>query len=307
MRNIDTLLIILSGILWGFVGVVTTQIFAFSFSELEIVELRFLFSAIILFIILLLFNKNLLKVKNFWLCLLLGASNFLTCVCYYKAIKYLGGGVACVLLYSSPIFVIIYSKLAYKTPLTVKSVLAVTLCLLGSVISARGGAKFSFKGILWGVGSAFFNSLVSIVGAKASKFNGGITATFYGFISSCLIGLVFIRCGTLVRLYNVKTSVLFIILSGVLTVIPYILYISALKSGQEAKASLLCVSEPITANLIDILLYKKISFFSILGLSLLIIGITIICIKNKTNKGEKIDKQIKQRSFRPSAQFLHRN
>ena len=73
----DKLVVILSGILWGFVGVVTTQILKYNFSTYAVVELRFLISAIILFIGLVIFNKKLLKPKNLAKCFLLGLSMIL--------------------------------------------------------------------------------------------------------------------------------------------------------------------------------------------------------------------------------------
>lgn len=307
IKNKDSLIIILSGVLWGFVGLVTTQIFSFNFTETEVVELRFLISAIVMLVILLLFNRNLLKPKNIWICLLLGLSNFFTCVCYYKAIKYLGGGVACVLLYSSPIFVVIYCKIAYNKRITKKTYMAMIFCLLGSILSANSKITINFKGLIYGLLSAFFNSLVSIVGARANKVNGAITATTYGFMSSSVVGLIYIRLNTFTRLYNVKVNYLFLLLSVGCTIIPYLLYFSAIKTGQEGKASLLCVSEPITANLIEIFINKKINIFSIIGLILLIVGIFFIYEKNTNYKGEKIDKQNKQRSFRNFAKFYHRN
>lgn len=292
----DKIIIILAGVLWGFVGVITTQIFSLGFSSYAIVEFRFLFSAIIVFIGLFIFNKNLLKPQNIKQCFLLGVCNLLTCVCYYNAIKYIGSGVASILLYTSPIMVMVYCSVKGKTKITAKMLLAVAFCVLGCCLS--GGNKYSFniKGLVFGLFSAIFNSLVSIVGAKIKSHNK-TTINFYSFLSSSIVGLVFIRASAFTKLYNIKASVLFLALCMFCTVIPYILYIGALKKGQEDIASMLCISEPITANLIQIIIDKKISVITILGLIFLIIGVILVSVNNKKG-GNLVDEQAKQRSFR---------
>jgi len=284
----DKLVIILSGILWGFVGVVTTQILRYNFSTYAVVELRFLISAIILFIGLVIFNKKLLKPKNLAKCFLLGLSNLFTCVCYYNSIKYLGSAFASVLLYTSPIMVMVYCAIKNKTPITAQTIISVLCCFLGCVLFGKGKIGFNIKGLVFGLLSAVFNSAVSIVGAKIKNQNK-ITINFYSFLSASVVGLVFLRANTFTKLYNLKASLLFLLLCVFCTIIPYILYISALKQGQESVASLLCISEPITANIIQIIIEKQISITSILGLVFLILGVILISIKTKA------ESQIKNR------------
>jgi len=215
----------------------------------------------------------------------------------------MGGGVACALLYSSPMIVTIYSYVKYKKPIKTEIVLAIVLCFAGSVISAREDKGTNITGLIWGLLSAVFNALVTIIGAKLSKTNK-ITAGFYGFLSASVVGLVFVRSNVITKLYSLQVNLWFIILAVGCTIIPYILYINALKQGEEDKASLLCASEPITANLIEIIIFKKVSITGIIGLICLIFGVLIINIGNK--KGEDyFDKQIQQRSNRTSTEFQH--
>lgn len=276
----DNLIIILSGILWGFVGVVTTQILKYKFSTYTVVELRFLISAILLFIGLAIFNRKLLKPKSISTCFLLGVSNLFTCICYYNSIKYLGSAFASVLLYTSPIMVMVYCAIKNKTPITKQMIFSVLCCFIGCVLFSKGKMGFNLKGVVFGVLSAVFNSAVSIVGAKI-KNQSQITTNFYSFLTASVVGIVFLRADTFTKLYNLKVSLLFLLLCVFCTIIPYILYISALKQGQEGIASLLCISEPITANLMQIIIEKQISITSVLGLIFLIIGVILISIKSK--------------------------
>ncbi len=294
MRKEDVI-IILAGVLWGFVGVITTQLLKLKFSAFAIVEFRFLFSAIITMVLLLIFNKKALKPKDFKLYFIIGLSTFLTCAFYYLAIEQLGGAFACSLLYTAPIFLSIYNCIKNKEPLSVNLIVSIILVLLGCGLSGKSGVTFSFKGVVFGILSALFNSFASIFGAKVKKENK-IGANFYAFLSASIVGLIFLRANVFANLIDFKVSILFLLLSTACTILPYILYVGAIKQGQEARASLFCASEPITANLIDIILYKRINVFSVFSITCLILGVVVLSLNNsvlsliikKNNKRRKL-------------------
>ncbi len=291
--------IILAGALWGLVGVFAQMLFSAGLSSGEVAGLRFIFATLILSVLLFVKDKKLFKPKRIFFSALIGISNFATCLCYYNSIKYSGGGIACVLLFTSPIVVVVVTALLYKKIPSKVTVLGIALSVLGLMLAGNVfSEKLSVKGFTFGILSAITNAMVTIVGAKAVKGASSLTVNFYGFLFSAILGLIFIKSDT-ISIIGQNTSIISILitLAGVCTVLPYTLYISALKNYSEQKASLLCSSEPITANIIECIIYaQKPTLSLIIGLVGIIIAVWLVGVKNK-KEGEKIDKQILQGSI----------
>ncbi len=290
----DRVKIIVAGILWGMVGVFAELLLSAGLKIGEVAGLRFVFAMLVMLVILLFKDIKLLKPKRLILSFLLGAFNFATTICYYNCIKYSGGGIACVLLFTSPIVVVGATVLFYKKKPSKITLLGIVLCLLGLMLAGNVFSEgLSAKGFSFGILSAITNALVTVVGAKAVKGANSLTVNFYGFVFSAVLGLIFIKPSTInIITGNVKLLSILIVLALLCTVLPYTLYISALKKYSEEKASLLCSSEPIVANVLECIIFaQKPTLSLVIGLAGIIASVWLVGIKNK-NEGEKIDKQI---------------
>lgn len=301
----DKVKIIIASALWGIVGLFAQLLFSLGLKTNQIAGLRFCFSAIIMAIILLFKDIKLFKCKNLFLCAIIGLSNFATTICYYNCIKNTGGGVASVLLFTSPIFVVIFLSIYNKKSPSKVTMLGIILCLLGLMLAGNVFTESVNKlGFLFGVCSAITNAVVTLVGAKAVKGQSPLTVNFYGFLFSALLGLIFIKPSAInIITLNTKAISILIILALFCTILPYTLYISALKSYSQEKASLLCSIELIVANLLECIIFaRKITFSLILGIIGIIVAVWLVGISNK-KEGKEIDKQILQTSVRRVRKF----
>lgn len=298
--------VIIAGVLWGFVGVFAHFLVVQGLSVGEVVHLRFLFSALSLGVFLFFYDKKLLKPQKYFTCILLGTFNFFTSLCYYKCIEYSGAGIACVLLYSSPVIVLCLGSFLYKTKPSKVTILAIITTIIGLVCASNiFGGKSSVIGFVFGLISALTNAMVTLVGAKGEN---PLSTNFYSFSFSAILGSVFLKPTTYFVLINGKNLLSVIILAVGCTVIPYTLYISGLKSCPTDKASVLCSLEPIVANIIECLIYSKKPTISLLiGLSSIVIAVWLVGINNRDEQSKKegkyVDKQIVQRSSNRTWQF----
>ena len=289
--------IILAGVLWGFVGLCVNGLVFFGWSLNQIVATRFILSSIILAIFIFFYNKKLFKPKNIFCIIGLGIANFATTLCYYKSIIYSGGALACITLYLSPILVIVTISITTKTKPNITIVLGAILALMGiSLCVFPIGKTVSLIGFLWGIGSAFSNATVTLLGAKAVKNSNCITANFYAFIISAILAILILPFSVK---FAFKPFAISLILAGFCTVLPFSLYVSGLKNCQQQTASVLCCCEPVVSFLIHNLVFNKIpNLTEIIGLCGIIISVWLVGIKKTIDKkeGEKIDKQILQTS-----------
>ncbi len=301
--------IILAGILWGFVGLFAHSLVSVGLTVREVSSLRFLFSAIILGIFLLILDKKLFLPRKIFTYFLLGTFNFFTTICYYKCIEYLGGGVACVLLYTTPVVVVCLVAIAYRKPPSKITVLAIVATLLGLMLAGEVfTAKIKGVGFVFGLLSALFNAMVTLIGASGAKRENPLTVNFYSFTFSALLGLFFLKPTTFSHLRLAPNFLMVVALSGICTVLPFSLYIKGLKGCRAEKACVLCALEPIVANLIDCIINsKKPTISLVLGLGSILVSVWLLGIKNKDEKskkeGKQIDEQILQRGPKRTWQF----
>ena len=187
---------ILSGICWGTGGVFVRVLHIFGFTSVSILSTRVFGATLILFIILLFFNREAFKIKlkDLWLFLGCGLIGTLMLnLCYNEANFASSLSLAALLLSLSPIFALIFSAIFFKEKLTPKKIgcLIVALfgCLLVSGFLESSGYQWSFHALIFGLASAVFWATYSIFSKMASnKCYSTLTIIFYSFllIAICL-------------------------------------------------------------------------------------------------------------------------
>ena len=104
--------IILAGCLWGSMGLFVRRLGAMGLDSMEIVELRSLLAAALLFTVTAIRNPRQLKVTKHNL-IPLGCSGVFSIIffnyCYFSTIRLLNLSAAAILLYTAPIFVMLLS------------------------------------------------------------------------------------------------------------------------------------------------------------------------------------------------------
>lgn len=106
-------------------------------------------------------------------------------LCYFKAIDIAGVSIAAVLLYTSPLFLAIFSKLCYKENITRSKLFSLILCFIGAIMAVTGG-RLDFQGLnafglLLGVLSAIAYALMPTISKNALKEFSSSTILVYSF------------------------------------------------------------------------------------------------------------------------------
>ena len=186
-------LVLLAGILWGTMGLFVRTLNGKGLNTMEIVALRSIVTCAVLFLFLLVYNRQMLKIrlKDVWC--FVGAGLFSIVFfnyCYFKAITMTSLSVAAVLLYTAPVMVMIMSYFLFHEKFTRRKVVAVVLTFLGCVLVtgiAGNGAALSPKGILVGLGAGFGYALYSIFGKFAiERGYHSFTISFYTFLMAAI-------------------------------------------------------------------------------------------------------------------------
>lgn len=278
-------LVLLAGILWGTMGLFVRTLNGKGLNTMEIVAFRSIVTCAVLFLFLLVYNRQMLKIrlKDVWCFVGTGLFSIVFFnYCYFKAITMTSLSVAAVLLYTAPVMVMIMSYFLFHEKFTRRKVVAVVLTFLGCVLVtgiAGNGAALSPKGILVGLGAGFGYALYSIFGKFAiERGYHSFTISFYTFLMAA-IGSVPLadREGLITAVVQEKFMFAFMIIFGLVsTVIPYLTYTMGLKYMENGKASILASVEPVVATLLGIVLFhESMTLTGVLGVVLVLVAISI--------------------------------
>ena len=292
MRKMSLMFPIISGALWGSVGIFVRKLSYFGVDSYTIISSRVLISLIILFIGILIFDKSLLKIKlkDTWLFIATGVFGMLGLnFCYNESINQLSLSLAAVLLSLSPVFVVFLAAILFKEKITLHKtgcmLLAILGCLLASgILENTTGMKWSTIGILLGILSSFFYGLYSILSKIAmGKGYKAFTITFYSLLTLEIVLLPFTNWHILsdfLIVSPVNHSIFMLLHSLCTSVLPYVLYTVALTYVETGKTSILAAgAEPTTAMLLGMLFFSEVpTILSLIGLVVTIIALSLLCM-----------------------------
>lgn len=212
-------------------------------------------------------------------------------VSYLNAIQSVGVSVAAVLLYTSPLFLAVFSRIAFKEDINKNKILSLILCFIGAILAVTGGkldlSNLNPIGIGIGILSAITYALMPILNKNALIENESITLVIYSFLFGTLFMVpisnpieVFSQMSNLFILFNMLAL-------GLLpAAFAYILYMNGISKGVELSVAGVIVSvELIFAQLIGwFIIGEQFLVIKLLGL-LFMIASAIIAIKGTSNKG----------------------
>ena len=288
------LLIILAACFWGSMGIFVRRLTEYGFSSIQIVSVRVTLAALIFCIILLFKDKSGFKiaVKDLPLFLGLGVGSVLFfAYCYFASIRIMSLSTAAILLYTSPIWIMLMSFFFFKERLTAIKILALILAFLGCVlVSGISGEGITFAGLMLGLGSGIGYGLYSILGTVALKRYSPFTVTTYAFVFAAVGSWFICKPGDMLSKFTNARSlgflVFFCLLTALITaVIPFLAYTLGLNRMEASKAGILATVEPVVATLIGIVCFsEKLTFLSALGIILILCAIILLNIKFAKSK-----------------------
>lgn len=296
MKKVAVLLVVIAGTLWGMIGYFVRELQSQGLSSMQIVSIRMTVSAVVFSLFALIFKRDLFKIKlkDLWCFLGTGVLSVATfSFCYFKAIEYSSLSQASVLLYTAPIFVMLFSIVLFKEKFTLRKGFSLLLAFMGCVFVTGilgSGAPFNMVATIFGLLSGLCYALYSIFSRLALDRNyNPLTITLYTFIFSAIASLCVIDVKPVIDVMckdagNFSFCVLFAILSSVL---PYVTYTLGLRYLAPSTASIIASIEPVVATITGAVVFKEaVQFpYGYIGIVCVVVSIVLINMahKSKTN------------------------
>lgn len=222
--------------------------------------------------------------KNFRMLALSGAFIGVNWILLFESYHYTTVATATLCYYMQPIFVIMASPFLLKERLTVKKALCVAVALLGmvfvsGVLQTGIPALSEAKGILYGLGAAFFYATVVLMNKKITDINA-YDKTIMQLAMGALVLMPYVLLtqdmGTAVLSMTPALWVLLLFVGLVHTGVAYVLYFDGLKDLKAQTAAIFSYIDPIVAIILSaLLLQENMGLFGVIG-AVLVLGSTFV-------------------------------
>lgn len=278
------LMVIGGAALWGCISLFVRALSAAGLSSPEITGIRVFVGVAGMALVLLARDRSLFRVRlrDLWIFAGTGiVSVTLFNVCYFSCMQMSEASIAVVLLYTSPIWIMLMSAFFFKEQLTVRKIVALLMTFAGCVLVAGilgGAVRLTPTALLLGVASGVFYATYSIFGRVALERYDTFTITFYTFLAGAICALFI---GSPVHVMQVMAqqpgAIAWALGIGVIcTIFPYLLYTKGLQGLETSRAGILATVEPVVGALLGLLVYgESAGALKICGM-LLIVGAVFV-------------------------------
>lgn len=280
-----TVCVVAAGSMWGTISIFVRHLDGIGLSAMQICFVRTLVALVVLFFALLLFRRDLLRIsiKDVPIFICTGVFSYaLFGTSYFMSVATGEVAVAAVLLYTSPIFVMIFSVLLFHEPLTKWKIMALLSTCTGCVFVSGilwGTISVPLFAIVTGLAAGFFYSTYSVFGHYALQKHHPVTIAFYTFAFAVLALLPFSEPTTLVQALLASPQSLWHVvgIALVCTVFPYGLYTLGLKHMETSKAAILATAEPLVGASMGILIFgEALTIVKFVGMVLIVSSIFLL-------------------------------
>ena len=274
--------VLLSAVLWGIIGIFTRSLQDIGFSAVQIVAVRAFITTAVMGVFLALKNPKLFKIslRDLWMFFGTGICSFLFFnICYMSSIGENSLSVACILMYTSPIWVTSLAVPLFKEKMTLHKIVSFIICFGGCVLVCFSDSlKLTEIGLVYGLLSGLGYALYSIFGKYASAKYSSLTVTFYTFLFASLGVLPLCNLPKLTVLMSNGVNVLWAVAIAVTcTVLPYLLYTFGLSEIGAGKASVVSILEPAVASLVGVLAFgENMGILGGIGIFAVIAGLILL-------------------------------
>ena len=286
MKKTAPAAVVAAAALWGVMGLFVRRLSAAGLGSLEIAQVRITVGLLLLGAYLALFHREKLRVRlrDLWCFAGTGLlSLLLFSVCYFRTIDLTSLAVAGVLLYTAPVFVMVFSIFLFRERLSARKLLALGMAVAGCALVSGVGSADALRpqGVLLGLGAGFFYALYSIFGRYAiDRGYDSFTITFYTFLF-CAAGAAFLSdWGKIGAAMAVPAVALNGVLMGLITgFASYLLYTWGLAYMESSRASILASVEPAVAAVAGIVIFhERLSAQVALGVALVLGAVLVLSI-----------------------------
>ena len=282
--------VFISGILWGTIGIFVNELNSLGAGSSLIPFLRMSFAFVIMSAVSFLkFGKKILirDKKSIFFCVLLGfICNGLFNIFYTASIKLNGVGIACILMYTAPVFTALASRLLFHEKFSGLKAAALVINILGCILTVtKTESSIGFgglTGILAGVGTGFCYGMAPIFGKFAGEKTDSMIVSMYSYFFAVIFLMIFSMPDFKPVIENSKILYVGFLYGLIPTALTYVIYYDAVKKIKDtSKVPVIASIEPVTAVLVGIVLYnEEISLINLMGFIIVLFSIAIM-IKEK--------------------------
>lgn len=268
--------------LWAVSGVCGKILMRGSLSPGRLVFYRCTLSSLLLLVFLLCRDRTLLRLRRqdlpFFLALgTLGLA--LTQFTYYAAIQSLSVGLAILLQYLAPLWMLLFERFWLKVPLTRARMTALVLALAGcGMVSAEtgGNLRWGSAGVLLGIAAGVCFAFYALMSRHALKSHRDLTVLFYSLLFSALFWSASPESWQPLSQIEPFNYWIILYVAAFGTVLPYLLFMHAMKHLSASHAGIISTLEPVVAAVIAwIFLDEKLTGFQLGGGACVLLAIVI--------------------------------
>ena len=288
------LLIILAGTCWGVISIFINYLSAAGLGEMQISFLRQFFAVLVFALIILARDRSKFRMplRDLGLIVLVGFINgVLFNFLYFYTIIHSRASIAVVLLYTSPVFVIILARLFFGEKITRNKAIALVLTVVGCVFVTGvlgEGYMPPPAAILTGVLTGLAYALNNILTSAAVKKNDPLTVTMYTLLFSFLFLIPFSKPGSLAALCRANPMILPVafLMCLVTAVLAQYFFSVGLGLIESGKAAIYGATEPIVGSLVGILIFHEESNLMKIAGIIMVIAAIVLTGKSDTENTE---------------------
>ena len=276
--------ILLAGVFWGMIGLFTRSLSMAGMTSAGVLIVRSGGCAVLFSAWALLRDPRLIRFRwrDAWLLALFGLVTFFFTYCYYQSIDLGSLSMACTLMYSAPVFVMVMSLFIFGERFSRRK-LAALLCafvgcalvsgvLEGNVSSSAAGVIY---GLLAGIGYASYSVCIK---ALSNRGCDTLTINVWGWILCTLTGLVVWGFSPAAPMLesgkNAWLCVGLVVVSGFL---PALLYSLGLRGEEAGRGAVMASVEPVVASLMGFLAFgEKPTPLELVGVALVLAAVVIL-------------------------------
>lgn len=282
-----------SAVMWGCIGLFVRRLSSLGLGSMQLVAVRSVITFAAMLIYMLIFDRRGLYVRfrDLWCFAGTGICSVVFFnFCYFKAINLSSLSAAAVLLYTSPVFVMILSALLFKERITPRKIISLASAFGGCVLVSGiigGGNALSVSALMYGLGAGFGYALYSIFGTFALRRGySSVTVTLYTFLFASAGSAAvtdFSPVFDYISASGAGGAVFIVIFAFVSTVIPYLLYTFGLSRVEAGRAAIIASIEPVVATVIGAAVFNEIpDIWGFTGIVMVLISMIILNMKTKS-------------------------
>lgn len=283
-RSKGIILAVTTAVMWGIMGIFVRDLSHNQFTNIEISFFRCALAGAAYFIFLLLTKPSSLKVniKGLVICVLYGAVAYsISFVSYSVSVSRIPVGVATVLMFMSPIWVVILGTVMFKEKLQKSKIVTIVICFIGAILVANliggGEIKLDAMGILAGIINGIGVALQILLPKFFAKEYDRDTLLVYGFLGAASVLLFGMDFGAVAEhISNTPMTNLIWDLFGIGILCTMVANAACVKSTQYVEASttsILSALEVVVGTLVGFFIFHEhLTFLQIAGAVIIVVG-----------------------------------